>query len=420
MPRTPSAGSKRTALPGTNKIWRDLPEGRVARDWYAWRGKGAPHIARFEGASRADVIAQESSVEGAKTIADGFASAAHPKIDATTFEGILDTWEGSDAFKNRAESTKKNERNVLKQIRADAPEKLRKTPARLLNPKAVKVVRRELRTWLGEVAVKNGPRAADSRRDVISKAMNWGIGEDYCSANAAEGIEDFSYADRSDIIWLGDELLTFEGKGREARRKLLKKDAPEPEEPPETTVALLLACYSGLRREDLCRFADPHITPAALVLKPLKAQRRARTAKKKAPADIVIPRTPELNAVLEICFRLRAKWVKKDGVARVHILLNSRGKPWTPAGLTSSFIKIRDEAKVFHIPDEPGAEPIAKTLHDGRGTFVTHMRCLGYSKEDVADMVGWTTEDVDRVAKKYADANRIALAWLERLKRSVG
>ena len=37
--------------------------------------------------------------------------------------------------------------------------------------------------------------------------------------------------------------------------------------------------------------------------------------------------------------------------------------------------------------------------------------------EEVAEMVGWTTEDVDRVAKRYADAERIALAWLERIKR---
>jgi integrase len=417
-------GSRRTALPGANKIWRSLAEGRVARDWYAWRGKGAPLIARFEGANRGEVIAQENSVEGAKVIAEGFARATHPSIDTRTLGGILDAWEASDAFRRRAESTKRNERGPLKGIRAAVltmpngqRTELVKIPARFLSPKSVKAVRRDLRAWLEGVAEKNGPRAADVRRDILSKAINWAKGEGLCEANPAEGIADFSYSDRSDIIWLGDELQRFEAAGRAARRKLLPEDAPEPEEPPPTTLALLLACYSGLRREDLCRLADPHVSEHAIMLKPLKSQRRARTANKKAPADVIIPRTPELDAVLTICLKVRARWEEADKVKRPSILLNSRGMQWTPAGLTSSFIKLRDEAKVVHVYDEPGLEPEPKTLHDARGTFVTHMRCLGYGKEEVAEMVGWETDDVDRVAKRYADANRIALAWLERIKR---
>ncbi|HYD86727.1 MAG TPA: hypothetical protein VEA80_04575 [Vitreimonas sp.] len=416
MPTTTKRGSGSTSLPGVNKIWRALPGGRVARDWYAWRGKGAPAIARFEAATRAAVIEQESSVEGAKLIAQGYAEATHPKVDTRTLGGILTAWEGSPAFIHRAHSTKRNERNALKQIGSAG---IAKTPAKFLTPKSVKAVRRDIRTWLQKVADEQGPRAADVRKEILSKALNWGIDEGYCEANPADGIEDFSYSDRSDIIWLGGELMGFESAGRAARRKLMKKDAPEPEEPPDTTLALLLACYSGLRREDLCRFADPHIGEHAIALKPLKAQRRARTAGKKAPADIIIPRTPELNAVIALCRQVRAKWEEKDKIKRAHLLLNSRGRPWTPAGLTSSFIKVRDAAKILHVYDD-GRNPEPKRLHDARGTFVTHMRCLGYTKEEVAEMVGWDTDDVDRVAKKYADADRIALAWLERLKRRAG
>lgn len=417
MPTASRIGNGRTSLPGANKIWRALPEGRVARDWYAWRGKGAPHIARFEGATRAAIIAQENSVDGAKVIAEGYARAMRPAIDIRNFGGILDAWEASSAFRDRAESTKRNERSALKHIRADAD--FLTTPSKFLDAKNIKGVRRRVRGWLETVSASNGPRAADTRRDIISKAINWGIGEEYCSANPAEGIEDFAYADRSDIIWLNEELQAIEAAARAERRKRLKEGAPEPLEPPAPVLALLLACYSGLRREDLCRLNDAALSDAAIMLKPLKSQRRARTAKKRAPADIVIPRTPELNAVLAMCKQIRERWEKRDKVKRAHILLNSRGMAWTPTGLTSSFIKIRDIAGIEHVYDD-GREPAPKTLHDARGTFVTHMRCCGYSKEEVGEMVGWETEDVERVSKRYADADRIALAWLERLKRAAG
>ncbi len=409
MPRDTRPGSRRTALPGANKVWRALPDGRVARDWYAWRGKGAPQIARFEGASRADVIAQENSVEGAKAIAEGYANAAHQSIDTSTLEGILDAWEASAAFRGRAESTKRNERNALKAIRKAA---IVKTPAKFLNARAVTAVRRDLRTWLTEIAESKGPRAADTRKDILSKAMNWGIGEGLCEANPAEGIADFSFSDRSDIIWTGADVAAFEKAARAARRKLMKEGAAEPSAPPAIVQALLLACYTGLRREDLVNLSWRDVGEGAVTVRPLKSVRRRKTAGKKAPPVVVIPRTPELDAVLA-----QAKPVK--GVSRPWVLTNSRGKKWTPAGLTSSFIKTRDDANINHDPGD-GRDPIPKTLHDARGTFVTHMRSRGYSKEEVADMVGWETEDVDRIAKKYADAERIALAWLERLKRSAG
>ena len=418
MPRSPP-GKPNMALPGVNKVWRSLPGGGVARDWYAWRGRGAPHIARFEAATRAEVIAQEASVEGAKKIADGYANAAHPSIDTTTLGGVLKAWKASSAFKDRAESTKRNERTSADHI---VDSRLGAMPTRALAARGAPeapigaAARRRISTWLDEIAEANGPRAADHRRDILSKALNWAVGEGLAPCNPAEGIADHHHADRSDIIWLGQDLPAFEAKAREARRRILPQDAPEPEEPPGAVLALLLTCYSGLRREDLCRLAEPHLSAAAIVLKPLKSVRRARTAKQKAPPDVIVPRTPELNAVLAMCLKVRERWEEKDGVKRAHILLNAHGKPWTPSGLTSSFIKIRDAAGIRHVYDD-GRAPEPKTLHDGRGTFVTHMRCLGYSKEEVADMVGWTTADVDRVARKYADADRIALAWLERLKR---
>ncbi|HRO03847.1 MAG TPA: tyrosine-type recombinase/integrase, partial [Terricaulis sp.] len=189
---------------------------------------------------------------------------------------------------------------------------------------------------------------------------------------------------------------------------------PQPNTPPAIVLALLLACYTGLRREDIVNLAWRDVGPHAITMRARKSVRRAKTAKKKPPPPVVIPRTADLNAVLEL---LRPE----DEAKQPWVLANSRGKKWTPDGLSSTFFKVRNAANgntgITHQPDESSAEPIDKTFHDARGTFVTHMRMLGFAKEEVAEMVGWTTADVDRVAKRYADAERIALAWLERLKR---
>lgn len=396
MRSPPGKGS--TALPGVHKVWKPLAGGRWARIWYAWRGGGA-QIARFEGASKADVVAEEESVAGAARAAEGYAAANTPRVDTTTLGGILTAWEASDAFTRRSASTKRTERGAAESIRSS---RLGTLPARVL---AVQRTKKVVRDWLREIAAENGPRAADTRKDVLSKALNWAKQDGLCAGNPAEGIADFHFSDRSDIIWTAADVAAFEQAARAARAKIRKVGAPEPNAPPPVVLALLLACYTGLRCEDLCGLAWRDVGPNAITVRPLKAVRRRRTAQKKAPPPVIIPRTPELNAVLE-------QLKPDDATKQPWVLTNSYGRKWKPAGLSDAVGKIRDAAKIAH---DDGR---AKRLHDARGTFVTHMRCSGFETAEVAEMVGWETEDVERVAKKYADAERIALAWLERLKRS--
>lgn len=399
------------AIPGTHKVWKRLASGGWARLWYAWRGRGAPQIARFEAETKAGALAMETSPAGVQAIAEGYAAATKPTIDVRTVAGIVTAWKCSDAFTGRSESTKKAERP---QADAVIDSRIGKLPAKALTALGAQ---RVIRKWLSEIAASSGPSAADKRRDIISKALNWGISEGYCAANPAQGISDFAYADRSDVIWLAADLQAFEASARAAWAAARKPGTPQPNTPPQIVLALLLACYTGLRREDLVNLAWRDVGPHAITLRPRKSARRAKTAGKKAPAPVVIPRTPELNAVLELL-------KPEKGKDRPWVLVNSRGNKWTPDGLSATFFKVRTAANkgagINHTPDEPDSEPIAKTLHDARGTFVTHMRIASFSKEEVADMVGWTTADVDRVAKRYADAERIAMAWLERIKRRAG
>lgn len=283
--------------------------------------------------------------------------------NTTTLAGILTAWEASDAFKRRSDSTKRVERRATEAIRVS---RIGSLPACALSVQRTKKI---VRDWLGEVATANGPRAADTRKDVLSKALNWGKREGLCAGNPAEGIADYHFSDRSDIIWTAADIAAFEAAARAARAKIRHADAPEPNEPPPVVLALLLACYTGLRCEDLCGLAWRDVGPNAITVRPLKAVRRRRTAQKKAPPPVVIPRTPELNAVL-------AQLRPNDEATQPWVLTNSYGRRWKPAGLSDAVGKIRDAAKIAH---DDGR---AKRLHDARGTFVTHMRCSGFDARD--------------------------------------
>lgn len=402
------------SIPGTHKVWVRLSSGRWVRFWYAYRGKGSKRIARFEGDTKAEVIAQETSQQGAKKISAGFAEATNPQADTRWVRGIVLAWRASDAFKKRSASTKQGEMKPADDV---CDSRIGALPVEALDAKGAQ---RVIRKWLEEIAVSKGPAAADKRQDVISKALNWGKAEGFCSANPAEGIKNFANADRSDIIWLAEDFSAFEDSARLAWARTHESGAPQPNTPPVVVLALLLACYTGLRREDLVNLSWRDVGPNAVTMRARKSARRARTAGKRAPPPVIIPRTAELNAVLDLLDPGEEKRSERPWV-----LVNSRAKKWTPDGLSSTFSKVRDAANggagIHHLPQGPdGGERVAKTLHDARGTFVTHMRCKGFSKEEVAEMVGWATEDVDRVAKRYADAERIAIAWLERLKQRTG
>lgn len=395
-------GKKRTALPGANKVWYKLADGRWERIWYAWRGAGAPQIARFQGGSKEEVEAFENSEDGARALAEGLVASSKRGPDTSSVAGILDAWEASDAFRLRSESTKKIERRISADIKKS---RMGKLPTRALKAAGAKSA---IEKWRSEVAAKNGPRAADQRVEILSKAFNWAIGERILTINPAHGIKDLSYADRSAIIWLPHDLTEFEKTARASAAKMRKANTPEPEKPPAVVLALLLACTTGLRREDLLNLAWRDIGEHAITVRPQKALRRAKTARKKPPPPAIIPRTPELNAILQMLD-------PDDEERQPWVLQSSRGKKWALEGFSSAFLKIRNacSGKKGIIDPESGEQ---KTLHDARGTFVTVMRSNGYTNDEVAEMLGWSTEDVARIAKRYADADRIALAWLERLK----
>lgn len=409
--RNSPRGKANMDLPGVHKVWSRTAAHSWVWRWYAWRGKGAPKIWEWRGAAKSE--GASAAVAAASVISAQFASAIVPKAnhDTSLVSGILDAWEVSEEFRAVSDSTKRNRRSALKDMR-ESP--IGKMPSKLL---AAKGAPRTIKTWRAQEAAKRGPRAADFRVQVLSRALNWAIGEGLVSANPAAKMKPLHFSDRSDVIWEAADIEALIASAREAG------DPPDYIAP--EALALMGACYSGLSRQDICALTWAQVGPHAITGKRLKAARRARTAGKKAKT-IVIPRTPELDAVLSICAARAAEHEKKDAVKRIHVFLNSRGKPWTSEGLTSSFSKARNKGGSAGPDGKPtaicDAEGRRKRLHDARGTFVTHMRIRmpDVTNAELAKMVGWEEEDVERVATHYVDAERIALAWLDRLARAAG
>lgn len=402
-------GKSSMDLPGVHKVWWQNAAGAWVWRWYAWRGKQAPKLWEWSGPSKADGFA--AAVEAASEIALQFAAAHGPRPsrhDTRVVSGVLNAWETSDEFKAVSDSTKSERRRVLKDI---CDSTIGKLPTRLLSAPSAP---RTIKSWRAQEAAKRGARAADYRVQVLSAALNWAKAEGLVSVNPTSKLKPLYFSDRSSIIWTGEDM--------KAHAKAARKAGDPTDYLPPETLALMGACYCGLSRQDLCVLTWSNVKTAAITGVRLKAARRARTAGRKAK-PLVIPRTPELNAVLAICAARAAYWEKKDGAKRLHVFLNSRGKAWTPDGLSTQVHKARDiggpvdaNGKPTAIVDEEGRP---KHLHDARGTFITNMKIQmpDVTNSELAKMTGWSEADVERVADLYVDHDRIALAWLKRMSR---
>lgn len=110
----------------------------------------------------------------------------------------------------------------------------------------------------------------------------------------------------------------------------------------------------------------------------------------------IVLRTRKTNALAQIPLLPAAKKLlgkKGDGF----VLLNSRGKPWSEDGLENRIVKAKKDAG------------IKKRLHDARGTFATNLRHAGYTRDQIADAMGWRSERVEDLLKVYVDRNAVVL-----------
>lgn len=139
--------------------------------------------------------------------------------------------------------------------------------------------------------------------------------------------------------------------------------------------------------------------------------KRSRPRRRSSIGLLASPRVPALDELLE---ELRSR-SRKDGVTNV--LVNSYGEPWSASGFGGSFNRIRDEAEIFYLDEESG-ERIRKHLHDLRGTFCTKlMTTMDLTDREVADMMGWSVDNVSTIRRVYVDQSHVVRALGERMRK---
>lgn len=226
------------------------------------------------------------------------------------------------------------------------------------------------------------PRTADMHLGVLVRLLNYAKRMGIVDGHAIDDIERLHDADRAHVIWTPEEVELFCQGDR--RRKI----DPAP-------FVMWLGCQflrlTGLRRGD------------AIAI-PLTADKGQWLEWKtgKTGADVVVPVTKELRAILEAGKRHR----KDKTVEATTILFNSHGQPWTARGFSASFNKRKVEVG------------IEKHLHDLRGTAATEFMRAGITDEEIAEIMGWKTADVRKIRRRYVTRAAIVSAAVKRLEKN--
>lgn len=225
--------------------------------------------------------------------------------------------------------------------------------------------------WRGKYL--DHPRTADYAVQVLSSVLRYGVkGVGKLRVNACHGIERTYEGDRSDIIWTDADIARLNASCS-----------------PEITWAVDLAAHTGLRRGDLLRLSWSHVGEDAITI---------RTGKSRGKREVVIPLYDGL----------------RDALARVPkrattILTSGRGRPWQ--GFTSSFRQAVAKA---------GMGGLDLHFHDLRGTAITRFYVAGIPIRVIAEVVGWTEENVEKIIRKYVGRSAATQAFIRQMRAEKG
>lgn len=305
---------------------------------------------------------------GSKEFLEEFLAARSPEanLDKSRFGAWVTLYKASDKkrggrpYKSLSDSTKKNWGPKLDDIKAH----FGKLPARLFDRPAIK---QDIRHWLDRWS--ETPRMCDVAKQVLSRVCSFMVAEGVLSTNPCEGIENAYESDRSEIIWTADDL------------DALKVASPE------VQWAARLAAFTGLRQGDLLRLTWNKVGDLAIDLK---------TSKGRGRRSALIPMTHGLREVLAT--------IPKRALT---VLTNTDGQPWR-TGFGSSWQDAIKRAKL----DEKGLH-----FHDLRGTAATNFYRAGLTLQEIANIMGWSEEQVEKLIDIYVKRDELLLDRIRRMER---
>lgn len=215
----------------------------------------------------------------------------------------------------------------------------------------LQTIKPRIRKWLA--TYDDRPRSYDYAKQVLSRVLTYVVEKGEITANPCEGIKSVYEVDRSEIIWTDDDIAQLR-TGASA----------------EVMLAVELAAQCGLRSTDIFRLAWSHVGEDAIVI---------RTSKSRFKREAVIPIHDELRAVLD-------RIPRRSTI----VLTNSDGAPWK--GYSSSFSTAIERAKMTDRDLH---------FHDLRGTAATKFYLAGISIRTIAEIMGWSEEEVEKIIRRY-------------------
>ena len=281
--------------------------------------------------------------------------------DKNRFRFVIADYKSSGDYKKLAESTRNQWGPWLDRIgeyfgdlrtaQFDRPEKIRPV----------------IRRWRSQYA--ETPRTADYAMQVLSRVLAHAVELGNIAGNPCEGIKRLYNNDRSEIIWTDSEISH------------IKQTCSA-----EIADAIDLAGHTGLRLGDLVRVAWSHVGEDAIVLP---------TGKSRHRREAIIPLYGALRDLL-------ARIPKRATT----ILTSSKRRPWTADGFGSSFNKAKIDAGMSE-----------RDLHfnDLRGTAATRFYLADLTIRQIAEILGWGEESVERIIRRYVSRSAAMKALIRKL-----
>jgi integrase len=316
------------------------------------RAKGRIYVYAWRGGPRLH------EAEGTPAFVEELAAAqaAVHAPDTSRFAGVVQAYRASDAWKDLSAGTRKVWSPWLDRIEEHFGSLSTRQFAR---PE----IKRDIRRWRDKR--KNTPRAADMAMQVLSRVMSFAVAEGLIATNPCIGIEQLYSNDRSEIIWEPDDLAKLQAVAS-----------------PEVWWAAQLALLTGMRQDDCRKLTWSEIGELAI-------ERKA--SKSRTGRSVLVPIYGELQALL-------ASIPKRA----VQVLTNTRGVPWK-SGLSDSFA---DAAKLAGVD---------KHFHDLRGTAVTRLYIAGFTLREIAEVVAWEEDQVERIINRYVRRDALLRDRIRRL-----
>lgn len=341
-------------LPGAHRLVDRRTPGRITIRWYAWRGRGAPELARFEGPTEAEAVDAERA--GATALAAAYSEARRPALLRGTVSALIADYKASDHWRRLRESTQ-----TLWSPHLDNIDKV-------FGPTSLKGIqlrgtRRLIRDWHQGMADR--PRTANIALTVLVRVFEHGVDIEDLERNPAKGLARLDEGEgRAGIVWAVDDLARVCAKA-----------------PDHVARALKIAHLTGLRRGDLVGLTWAEVDEKAKMI-------RRRTLKSGGARTARVPITPEIAAVLKSCPR-----------KAVQVLTDGQGRPWQGPAFSKAVRRAMADAKITGLH-----------LHDLRGTRCSIDIAKGLTDAELEAKFGWAPGNGPEMRGVYGSPEVIALA----------